>query len=248
MAGSAFMTESNMERIVSTLCRVRGAALKLGQVRPRPAPHRRSSACRRTCCRPSCCSSSSACGRAQTSCQQHSWRPPCRGSLVLPSNPCTKPSALPLLHEAIPLFPTRPDTTPLSPCPSPCLIYVFASSLIICCRRSLLGAEWRSKFVEFDSKPFAAASIGGLCAPRSPQGRCTGRLWQTARRWRSRCSTPASRPASKATWRICRCFCPSPGCFLEVGGGALLTAGLFVDQLMAVARDELALECDYVSA
>jgi aarF domain-containing kinase len=31
--GSAFMTEANMNRVVGTLCRVRGAALKLGQVR-----------------------------------------------------------------------------------------------------------------------------------------------------------------------------------------------------------------------
>ena len=29
---SAFLSEGNMERIVSTLCRVRGAALKIGQI------------------------------------------------------------------------------------------------------------------------------------------------------------------------------------------------------------------------
>ncbi len=30
--GSALLSEGNMERIVSTLCRVRGAALKIGQM------------------------------------------------------------------------------------------------------------------------------------------------------------------------------------------------------------------------
>lgn len=32
LGSSPFLTEANAERIVSTLCRVRGAALKLGQM------------------------------------------------------------------------------------------------------------------------------------------------------------------------------------------------------------------------
>ena len=32
IGNSAFLSESNIERIVNTLCRVRGAALKLGQM------------------------------------------------------------------------------------------------------------------------------------------------------------------------------------------------------------------------
>ena len=32
MGGNPFLTESNMNKIVDTLCRVRGAALKLGQM------------------------------------------------------------------------------------------------------------------------------------------------------------------------------------------------------------------------
>ena len=32
MQASPFLTEANVERIVNTLCRVRGAALKLGQM------------------------------------------------------------------------------------------------------------------------------------------------------------------------------------------------------------------------
>ena len=32
LAGSPFLSEANAERIVSTLCKMRGAALKLGQM------------------------------------------------------------------------------------------------------------------------------------------------------------------------------------------------------------------------
>ena len=32
MTGSPFLSEANAERIVSTLCKMRGAALKLGQM------------------------------------------------------------------------------------------------------------------------------------------------------------------------------------------------------------------------
>uniref|UniRef100_A0A915BI37 ABC1 atypical kinase-like domain-containing protein n=3 Tax=Parascaris univalens TaxID=6257 RepID=A0A915BI37_PARUN len=159
-SGNPFMTPSNAEKIVSTLCRVRGAALKLGQM------------------------------------------------LSIQDSETVSPALLEIFervrHSA--------DFMPLRQV-----------------HRQLerdLGEKWRDKFIEFDEKPFAAASIGQVHSARLVDGR---------------------RVAIKIQY---------PGVaegidsdidnlvtVLNIGG--LFPKGLYLENFVLVARRELKLECDY---
>ena len=91
---SPFLTEANAERIVSTLCKVRGAALKLGQM------------------------------------------------LSIQDNSLINPQLLKIferVRESADFMPVRQMEKVLV---------------------SQLGSDWRSNFLEFQEKPFAAASVG----------------------------------------------------------------------------------------
>lgn len=89
-----FLTEANAERIVKTLCKVRGAALKLGQM------------------------------------------------LSIQDNSLINPQLLKIferVRESADFMPVRQ-----------------MQSVLV----AELGDDWRSKFLDFQDKPFAAASVG----------------------------------------------------------------------------------------
>lgn len=90
-----------------------------------------------------------------------------------------------------------------------------------------LGPDWRDRFAEFDDLPFAAASIGQVHRGVLPDGRTVAVKVQ----YPGVADSIESDIANLQT-------------LLSVAG--FLPRGLYVDQLMAVARDELKLECDYL--
>eukprot|EP00794_Sanderia_malayensis_P020192 gene20192-22168_t len=158
---TAFLSEANAERIVSTLCKVRGAALKFGQM---------------------------------LSLQDNSMMPP-------------------ELHKIFERVRASADFMPA---------WQMESVL-----KQDFGDDWKSKLKEFDSKPFAAASIGQV----------------------HRGLTLDDRPvALKIQY---------PGVASSINSDIdalmgvlqmsnLLPDGLFLEQTVDVLRSELAWECDYL--
>uniref|UniRef100_A0A9J2Q7Z0 ABC1 atypical kinase-like domain-containing protein n=1 Tax=Ascaris lumbricoides TaxID=6252 RepID=A0A9J2Q7Z0_ASCLU len=159
-SGNPFMTPANAEKIVATLCRVRGAALKLGQM------------------------------------------------LSIQDSETVSPALLEIferVRHSADFMPVRQVHRQLE---------------------RDLGENWRDNFIEFDDKPFAAASIGQVHSARLLDGR---------------------RVAIKIQY---------PGVaegidsdidnlvtVLNIGG--LFPKGLYLEKFVVVARRELKLECDY---
>lgn len=91
-----------------------------------------------------------------------------------------------------------------------------------------LGDSWRDRFAEFDEVPFAAASIGQVHRAVLHDGRTVAVKVQ----YPGVADSIESDIANLQT-------------LLSLAG--FLPRGLFVDQLMAVAREELKMECDYTN-
>jgi len=159
--GSALMSEDNIERIVDTLCKVRGAALKLGQM---------------------------------LSIQDDSFMPE-------------------QLQKAFDRVRSNADFMPQ-----------WQLEKVL---ETELGTEWRSKFKEFDMKPFAAASIGQVHQGVTHDGR-----------------TIAVKIQYPGVAESIDSDIDSLLSILIVSN--LLPEGLFLEQAATVARRELAWEVDYV--
>ena len=93
--------------------------------------------------------------------------------------------------------------------------------------RSQLGTDWRSKFLEFDEKPIAAASIGQVHKAKLPNGRAVAVKIQYPGVARSIASDLNNLK-------------------LLVTMTNLVPRGLYIDEIMRVAAVELAEECDYL--
>lgn len=159
--GSVLMSEDNIERIVNTLCKVRGAALKLGQM---------------------------------LSIQDDSFMPE-------------------QLQKAFDRVRSNADFMPQ-----------WQLEKVL---ETELSSEWRSKFKEFDIKPFAAASIGQVHQAITHDGR-----------------TIAVKIQYPGVAESIDSDIDSLLSILVVSN--LLPEGLFLEQAATVARRELAWEVDYI--
>ncbi|XP_022901536.1 atypical kinase COQ8B, mitochondrial isoform X2 [Onthophagus taurus] len=155
-----FLTEANMERIVDTLCKVRGAALKIGQI------------------------------------------------LSIQDDSVINPQ----LAKALERVRKSADFMPQ---------WQLEKVLTL-----ELGDEWRSKFAEFNDKPFAAASIGQVHWGKMPDGREVAIKIQYPGVAKGIESDIDNLFGVLKLWNI----------FPE---------GMFVDNLVMVAKRELAWEVDY---
>ncbi|XP_055880566.1 atypical kinase COQ8B, mitochondrial-like isoform X3 [Biomphalaria glabrata] len=161
MDSSIFLTEANAERIVNTLCRVRGAALKLGQM---------------------------------LSIQDNSFINPQLQSIF----ERVRQSA-----DFMPAWQMKKTLT------------------------KTLGDNWREKLLEFDEKPFAAASIGQVHRGKLLDGREVAMKIQYPGVGDSIDSDINNLMAVMKVWKI-------------------LPEGLYVDAVVASARRELSWEVDYI--
>ena len=92
---------------------------------------------------------------------------------------------------------------------------------------SELGADWRSKLVSFDDKPFAAASIGQVHLGKLRDGKEVAVKIQYPGVAEGIDSDIKNLMAILNVWNV-------------------LPKGMYMDNLMKVARVELAWECDYL--
>lgn len=161
MDSNPFLTEANAERIVNTLCRVRGAALKLGQM------------------------------------------------LSIQDNSFINPQ-LQTIFERVR---QSADFMPA---------WQMKKALV-----KNLGPNWREKLLEFDEKPFAAASIGQVHKGKLLDGRDVALKIQYPGVSESIDSDINNLMAVMNVWKI-------------------LPEGLYVDAVVAAARRELAWEVDYI--
>ncbi|XP_059160263.1 atypical kinase COQ8B, mitochondrial-like [Physella acuta] len=161
MDSNPFLTEANAERIVNTLCRVRGAALKLGQM---------------------------------LSIQDNSF-----------INPQLQ-AIFERVRQSADFMPTWQMKKALN---------------------KNLGPNWQEKFLEFDDKPFAAASIGQVHKGKLLDGRDVAMKIQYPGIAESIDSDINNLMAVMTVWKI-------------------LPEGLYVDSVIAAAKRELAWEVDYI--
>ncbi|CAG9763698.1 unnamed protein product [Ceutorhynchus assimilis] len=156
-----FMSKSNLERIVDTLCKVRGAALKLGQI---------------------------------LSIQDE--------SIISPE----LATALERVRKSADFMPDWQVDQVMS---------------------SELGPGWRQKFVEFDQKPFAAASIGQVHYGKLADGKEVAIKIQYPGVAKGIVSDIDNLGGIMKMWNV-------------------FPKGMFLDNLMVVAKRELAWEVDYL--
>ncbi|XP_046383155.1 atypical kinase COQ8B, mitochondrial isoform X2 [Ischnura elegans] len=157
---SLFLTQANTERIVDTLCKVRGAALKLGQI---------------------------------LSIQD--------SSIVSPE----LQRAFERVRQAADFMPKWQLERVLT---------------------QELGANWRSKVVSFDEKPFAAASIGQVHLAQLPDGRQVAMKIQYPGVAKGIDSDIDNLVSVLKIWKI-------------------FPDGMFIDNIVSVAKRELSWEVDY---
>ncbi|BET01424.1 ABC1 family [Nesidiocoris tenuis] len=161
LTDNPFLTSANVERIVSTMCKVRGAALKIGQLLS------------------------------------------IQDSEIIP----------PALQAAFERVRQSADFMP--------------TSQVEGVLKRELGDEWRSRFVEFDMKPFAAASIGQVHWGKLPDGTEVAVKIQYPGVAAGINSDIENLVSVLNIWNV---FPP----------------GMFIDKLVEVAKKELSWEVDYL--
>ncbi|KAK3092647.1 hypothetical protein FSP39_005361 [Pinctada imbricata] len=161
MGGNPFLTEANAERIVNTLCRVRGAALKLGQM------------------------------------------------ISIQDNNFINPEFQKIfdrVRQSADFMPTKQTKKVLN---------------------AQLGPDWESKVLEFDERPFAAASIGQVHKAKLLDGRDVAIKIQYPGVASSIDSDINNLMTSLKIWNF-------------------LPKGLYIDDVIKIAKLELAWEVDYL--
>ncbi|OXA60710.1 AarF domain-containing protein kinase 4 [Folsomia candida] len=156
-----FLTEANATRIVDTLCRVRGAALKIGQI------------------------------------------------LSIQDNSMLNPELQKVFERVRHAADFMPD-------------WQMERILV-----SELGIDWREKLLEFDIRPFAAASIGQVHLAKLPDGRPIAVKIQYPGVGEGISSDIDNLMAVLSVWKI-------------------IPDGVFIDSIITVAKRELSWEVDYI--